>query len=131
MQFREYLAESEFRFEGDSVGIVTAHNPQGKKLSRKQNKKLNGQLWTDLRVAGHDPWAVAGNYQGHKEDSFMIPDISREELVSYAKKYDQAAVIWAKKVDHGYDVEWIADGKTTKRKNIANIRSLLAQSVSF
>ena len=131
MQFREYLTESEFRFEGDSLGIITAHNPQGKKLSRKENKKLNDRLWSDLRIADYDPWPVQGNYQGHKENSFLIPDISRGELVKYAKKYNQAAVIWAKKVDKGYAVEWINGGKTTKKKHIVNIRSLIAQSVSF
>jgi uncharacterized protein YebE (UPF0316 family) len=129
MDFYEFLLESEFRFKGESVGIITAFNPQGKKISTTRNKQLNLDLAADLRATGFDPWSIKGQYNGHVEDTFVVPNITRNELVKYAKKYDQKAVIWAKKEKQGYAVEWIEKGKTIKKEQLKNIRSLIKKKI--
>jgi hypothetical protein len=131
MRFRQFLVETEFRFEGKSVGVITAHNPDGKPVSAGKNKKLNTELWNELRAAGYDPWPTKGKYKGHDEESFLIPNISRTDIIRLAAKYNQEAVLWARKADKGYAVEWIEGDKTIKRDKIASIRSLISQSVSF
>lgn len=128
MKFTEFIMESEFRFEGRSVGIITAHNPQGEKAGEKDNHKANQSLWNDLRAAGYDPWSIKGKYAGNEEDSFLVPNISRDKLVSFAKKYDQEAVVFAKKTKSGYQVEWIESGVTKRQERLKNIRSLLSRA---
>lgn len=130
MEFRQFLIENEFRFEGDSVGIITAYNPKGIKTPINKNRKLNKLLWNELRAAGYDPWPIKGKYKGAAEQSFLIPNIERADIIHFAKKYKQEAVIWAKK-NKGYDVEWIEGSVTKKRDKIANIRSLISQSTAF
>ena len=128
MEFRQFLVEHEFRFEGDTVGIITAYNPKGETIPLEKNRRMNRRLWNELRAAGYDPWPVKGQYKGAAEQSFMVSDISRADLIHLAKKYDQEAVVWGRKTNKGYDVEWIEGGKTTKRGKITNIRSLISQS---
>lgn len=131
MKFRQYLIETEFRFEGESVGIVTGYNPHGKKAPLSKNRQLNKSLWNDLRADGYDPWAIRGKYKGAAEQSFLVPDITRDDLVHYGEKYNQEAVVWAKKMEKGYAVEWIEGRKTTKKGHVTNIRSLISQSTAF
>ena len=130
MDFRQFI-EAEFRFQGESVGIVTGYNPEGKKVATKKNKELNLRLWNDLRSKGHDPWAIEGDYKGEAEQSFLVPDISRADLVRYGEKFKQEAVVWAKKTAHGYEVEWIEGKETKKKGHVANIRSLISQATKF
>jgi hypothetical protein len=130
MNFRQFL-EHEFRFQGETVGIITAYNPNGETISSRENRKLNKRLWNDLRATGYDPWAIKGNYKGAAEQSFLVSDISRADLIRLAKKYDQEAVVWGRKTDNGYDVEWIEGEETTKRDKVSNIRSLISQSTKF
>lgn len=133
MKFRQFLllAESDFRFEGESAGIITGYNPNGKQASVSRNRRLNKSLWNELRAAGYDPWAIQGNYKGAREHSFLVPDIARADIIKYGNKYEQEAVVWAKKGDKGYEVEWIEGGKTTKKAHVASIRSLISQSIPF
>lgn len=130
MDFRQFI-ETEFRFEGKSVGIVTGHNPEGKRTTTSKNKQFNKELWNHLRADGYDPWAIKGHYKGTEEQSFLVPDISRSDLVRFGKRFKQEAVVWAKKTAHGYEVEWIEDSKTTKKSHVTNIRSLISQSAAF
>lgn len=79
-----------------SVAILTAQNPQGQELSPKKNKELNDQLWDDLKVGNYGPIKVKGQY-GLPEDSFMIPNMLRDTVISLGQKYNQDSVIWGQK----------------------------------
>lgn len=128
MNFRQFVERSEFRFEGATVGILTAHNPQGEPLEPEANEKRNAALWNDLRASGFDPWPIEGSFAGNKEQSFLIPNISKMDIIKLAQRYDQKAAIWARKLDSGYEVEWIEDGATRRKENVKSIRSLVARS---
>jgi len=81
----------------NSVGILTAQNPEGEKASKKFNKEANRQLWDMLRTANYGPIRVKGKFFGTDEDSFLVPNISRQEMIDLGEKFNQAAVIWGDK----------------------------------
>lgn len=96
----------------DQVVIMTAQNPMGELQPAEVNNKLNAKLRADLRqsnfIAAHrkSNKNIIGTFGGeinikgkfgNIEDSFLIPHMSRETAIHYARKYKQKAVIWGKK----------------------------------
>ena len=80
----------------ETIGIMTAENPNAEQLRSKQNKILNKSLMTDLRSMNYGPIPIGGSF-GQKENSFLIPNITRQDLAELGKKFSQEAVIWASK----------------------------------
>jgi hypothetical protein len=89
-----------------AVGILTAQNParevdldwQGKEPTspRDYNKRANKKLVDQLRAGNYGPVRVKGQF-GLEEDSFLVPNISREEVLGLGRKYGQESVIWGEK----------------------------------
>lgn len=80
----------------DTLGIMTAENPDGKKRPPEFNNNRNKLLLQDLRSLGYGPIKIGGSF-GAKENSFLIPNIKSEDLVSLGKKYGQESVIFGEK----------------------------------
>tara|TARA_B100000131_G_scaffold108145_1_gene104982 strand:+ start:5546 stop:6253 length:708 start_codon:yes stop_codon:yes gene_type:complete len=80
----------------ETIGIMTAENPNAEKFGAKQNKQFNKSLMSQLRQMNYGPIPIGGSF-GHKESSFLIPNITRAELADLGKKFEQEAVIWASK----------------------------------
>ena len=80
----------------NSIGIMTAENPDAQPTPPKQNKALNKSLMAKLREMNYGPIPIGGSF-GQKENSFLIPNITREELGGLGKEFGQEAVIWASK----------------------------------
>jgi len=89
----------------ETIGIMTAENPNAEKYSGKQNKQLNQSLMDELRSMNYGPVPIGGSF-GHKESSFLIPNVTRQELANLGEKYSQEAVIWASK-QSGTDGEFM------------------------
>lgn len=112
----------------DSVGIITAYNPNSsppipggtEQENRAANDNLNRSLEADLRSANYGPIKVQGRFGGD-EVSFMVPNISRDELVALGQRHKQVAVIWGQKQqDQGgpfFKFEYIEGGKTLSVKD--------------
>lgn len=89
-----------------TVGIVTAQNPNGSPPhpdneieNSRENKYLNNSLEEYLKTRNFGPVKIKGKF-GVEEDSFLIPNISKEELIKIGQWFEQMAVIWGeKKVD--------------------------------
>ena len=86
-----------------SIGIVTGQNPNGSPPypdndieNSRENKYLNQSLEEYLRTRNFGPVKIKGKF-GVEEDSFLIPNISKEELVKIGKWFEQEAVIWGEK----------------------------------
>lgn len=127
--FADFFYESEFRFEGESVGIVTAHTKIDSSTEDQTNKERSEKLFGELRALGYDPWPFIGKYEGRKEKSFLIPNISKLDLIKLGNRYNQKVVIWAKKVPNdGYSVEWLKDGDLIKKEKINSIKSLISRA---
>ena len=80
----------------ETIGIMTAENPNAEKYSGKQNKSLNKSLMDQLRQMNYGPIPIGGSF-GHKENSFLVPNITRAEFADLGNKFSQEAVIWASK----------------------------------
>jgi hypothetical protein len=80
----------------EAVGIFTAQNPEGKPADSKTNQVLNDALEKDLRKKRLGFRMVDGEYGTH-EDTFFIPNISRDESVELGAKYRQKEIIWGGK----------------------------------
>ena len=82
----------------DTVGIITAENPGGKAAPIPQNKKNNKKLMGQLRSKNYGPIKVRGKF-GEKENSFMVPLMTREDVIELGQEYGQEAVIWGEKLE--------------------------------
>lgn len=138
MNFKQYFMESSTTrvrrmMIGDvedvnSVGLMTAQNPSGQDLNihpegRKENNLLNRQLERDVKSLGLGFTRIGGVYGGAKEKSYLIPNISRDQLIELGRKYGQEAVIWGSKkiskFNYPYmEFQWIEDGNTTQTRDI-------------
>lgn len=65
-------------------------------LTPEENLARTAQLADDLTKAGHTPIPVKGNYGGVAEDSFLVPNLSRDEALTLAKKYGQESIVTEK-----------------------------------
>jgi hypothetical protein len=103
----------------DSIGIITAENPMAQKLSKKANRERNQQLAADLRELGYGFYQVKGKY-GNVEHPFVIPNISKDDIVHLGSKYRQDAIIYVEKTPEGSEAELIgtADNKYDVRSRV-------------
>jgi len=79
-----------------TFGFITAENPYGKKTDTRFNKKANDRLRYDLKKHGLGYQMVKGKY-GTEENTFFIPNISKNELLELGRKYEQESVIFGEK----------------------------------
>ena len=101
-EWRKFINESGFNrikniLQGkvasvNTVGFMTAENPMAQQLSRKENKALNKELMAFMRERGYGPIRIRGRF-GNKERSFMIPNITRDDIVEAGQKFAQESVI--------------------------------------
>jgi hypothetical protein len=103
----------------NTVGFMTAENPMAQKLSSKENRELNKELMTFMRDRGYGPIRIRGSF-GSKERSFMIPNITRDDIVEAGKYFNQESVIWGKKdADEKFIFEYIEGDDTIQRRDVA------------
>jgi hypothetical protein len=142
IKFQHYLLEHGFSrvmriLWGDvpsieRVGIITANNPNYQQLSVEDNEKRNEELWYQLRAANLGPIKIKGKFTSvtkpadvPEEDSFLVPHISRDYLVSLGKRFSQDAVIWGEKrnIDGQtyFSFEWVdcESGLTTQKRYVS------------
>lgn len=126
--FWQWLVE-DFRFEGKTVGLISAHTSIDSAIKDQTNQNRSQKLFSDLRAQGYDPWPFIGQFKDEKEKSFLIPNISKLDLIKLGERYNQKIVIWAKKLlNDGYEVEWINNGALIKKENIKSIRQLISKA---
>lgn len=77
------------------IGIMTAENPKGEKISDAENNKRNEALYRELRnYSGSRVFPISGNFEGLNENSFIVTGIPLETIKQLAKKYQQKAFIY-------------------------------------
>ena len=113
----------------DTVGILTAENPDGRLASPQTNASLMRDLKNSLRLMKVGYTDIAGSF-GSPEKSVLIMNISRDDVAMLGKKFDQEAVIWGQKQrkeegDPFYRFEYIEGDRTVQTRDV----SLSDQSV--
>lgn len=85
----------------ESVGIITAQNPNAQRIANRRNLALNRQLLSalDEKKCSAKPCGihkVKGMF-GHPEDTFMVPNITSTDLIELGNRFHQQSVIWGHK----------------------------------
>jgi hypothetical protein len=78
--------------------IFTNQNPDGKKLSDKENSSLHRQLVQAYREEGLKFETVVGRYNGNYEDGIILFTpiaVARENAAATARQYGQECVLTA------------------------------------
>lgn len=103
-----------------TVGIMTPTNPEAKRLSHIENQTLKHSFIERLRQKGHGAVKLGGKF-GNKEESFLIENISRDEIVSLGTEFKQESVIWGERINDPqgpkFRFEYIENGITKATKD--------------
>ena len=106
----------------NSVGILTAENPQGQQLSPEENNKRMKDLKTTLGTYGFID--VKGKFRTKEgnnliENSLIIPNLPKETLFWLQKKFEQESVIYGKRKDKNtFLFEYIKNGNTEDKQEV-------------
>jgi hypothetical protein len=76
--------------EGE-FGLLTAENPMAQPLTEQENTSLNEKAIEWLESRGYKPRRVTGKY-GQAENSFFVPDLTRDDAIAFAKEFNQESV---------------------------------------
>ena len=86
-----------------TFSILTAENPNGIEQDKDINKVKNKELEQRLRSMNLGFIKVKGQY-GSEENSFFIPNITKDEALSLGKMFSQESIIYGEKTTEGeYD----------------------------
>ena len=81
-------------YEENSWAFITAWNPHGQPLSREENLERQIQLLLEIK----DYILMEGRGESTDgiwyEDSFLVLGISKNDALSTAEKYEQAAILY-------------------------------------
>jgi signal recognition particle subunit SEC65 len=80
-----------------TMGILTAENPDGERAPDSFNKEANQKLAAKLASLNYGFIPIQGKF-GTLENSFIIPNMTRDDVVFLGKKFGQEAVIWGSKI---------------------------------
>lgn len=81
----------------DTIGFVTAENPQNVMLSQGENNALMKELLRKLKDWQYGPIALQGKY-GNYEHSYLVPNVTRNDIIAIGKDFNQESVIFGKKI---------------------------------
>jgi hypothetical protein len=106
----------------NSLGIMTAENPNATPISGSENEKLNKKFKQHLRSFGYGFIEIDGDY-GVKENSVLIPNVSKGDLIQLGYHYEQESVIYGQKKVRGgiiyFEFELLINGQPSKIRNIS------------
>lgn len=76
-----------------TLGFITAENPHGQPEKPEINNKMNRQLESILKDGLWGYQKIKGKY-GSVENTFLVRNISRNDLLRYGNKFDQHSVLF-------------------------------------
>jgi hypothetical protein len=115
-----------------TVGILSAENPHGKKASDSENKKNTVSLKRYLTQARYGYRLVKGKY-GSDENSIVINNISREDLLELGSRFEQDSVVFGKRVEskdgyYGMDFEMVGTDTHNFNEEMGTSRVMINRS---
>jgi len=81
----------------EMMAILTAENPNGQQAPPEFNREANAKLAQKLQSLNYGFIPIQGKFGG-PENSFIIPNMTRQDAVDIGKEFDQESVIWGKKM---------------------------------
>jgi len=74
--------------------FITAWNPRSEGTPREENDARNAALRHDIEALGLPAVPAEGiGPTGWREESYLVPGITREDVVALARKYRQNAIV--------------------------------------
>lgn len=95
------LNDNSPRAELQRIGIMTAENPRGVASDAQSNIAVLDDFKKTLDDQGLDYVSMGGKY-GSPENSLLILNPSKLDVISFGKKYGQAAVIFGQRLMRNY-----------------------------
>ena len=89
------------RAELQRIGIMTAENPRGVASDSQSNIEMLDDFKRTLDDKGLDYVLMGGKY-GSPENSLLILNPNKLDVISFGKKYGQAAVIFGQRLRRNY-----------------------------
>ena len=117
MEFDEAAATRTFRILRGMVprvrtlGFITAENPHGIAAPPEENKSENQKLQSILNNGHWGYQKIKGHY-GQSENSFLVRNMSKDDLLNYGQRFGQESVIFGEIYDenerHGMKFQMIS-----------------------
>lgn len=104
MEFDEASATRTFRILRGMVprvrtlAFITAENPHGQETAKDINRMENQKLETILNNGHWGYQKIKGHY-GQSENSFLVRNMSKDDLIKYGQKFNQHSVIFGELFD--------------------------------
>ena len=78
----------------DASAFLTAWNPESEGTPREENETRNAALRGDIEALGLRVLPAEGiGPTGWREESYLLPGISRDDAIALARKYGQNAIV--------------------------------------
>ena len=106
-----------------TVGFITAENPDGNQLNPQENQERNKLLQERLRERNLGYIRIKGKF-GNLENSFLVPNITKPEIMNLGKDFGQESVIWGyKRDDESMRFQYIEGYKVVQERDVALVGS--------
>ena len=100
-----------------TIGMVTAENPMGQQVTPEENKERNEKLESALRQMNLGYRKIRGKF-GNYENSFLIPNIKKEEIIELGNRFEQKSVIWGERVQDKFVFSYIEGDTTIEQRDV-------------
>ena len=100
-----------------TIGMMTAENPMAKQVTPEENKKRNEELESALRQMNLGYRKIRGKF-GNYENSFLIPNITKEEIIELGNRFEQKSVIWGERVQDKFVFSYIEGDTTIEQRDV-------------
>lgn len=100
-----------------TIGMVTAENPMAKQVTPEENRERNEKLESALRQMNLGYRKIRGKF-GNEENSFLVPNITKEEIIELGNRFEQKSVIWGERVQDKFVFSYIEGDTTIEQRDV-------------
>jgi len=73
-------------------GMLTGQNPRGTKFPEEVREKFNREAEAWLKSRGYQVIPILGKFEGIAENSFLVPNLTSDDALLFAREFNQEAV---------------------------------------
>lgn len=73
-------------------GMLTGQNPRGTKFPEEVREKFNREAEAWLKSRGYEAIPILGKFEGIAENSFLVPNLTADDALLFAREFNQEAV---------------------------------------
>jgi hypothetical protein len=73
-------------------GMLTGQNPRGTRFPEEVREKFNLEAEAWLKSRGYEVIPILGKFEGIAENSFLVPNLTSDDALLFAREFNQEAV---------------------------------------